>query len=142
MGKIAVNIFSVEENMRKGTKGSSREPIPWRLFQKNIAKLTIIAFSFLLLCTIASPYSYPARKSKKHFKDFSGLHGRVTSITRFYPFELYDVSLWIKDNNTFSNGVKNIFVEFLEILQFFFANLFHGEVSPSKEKPTISEFDT
>ncbi len=92
--------------MKMGTKRPLRKPISWKLFQKNLEKLAIIAFTFLLICAIAAPYAYSARKSKKNFKDFSGLHGRVTSITRFYPFELYDVS-----QNTF----RDLSLEYLEI---------------------------
>lgn len=78
------------------------------LFKNNIVKSTFIILFIVYFCAIAS-YSHPARKSKGLFKGLFGLHGRITSITRFYPFEFYDVS---NDIN------RDLCFEYLEITTF------------------------
>ncbi len=77
--------------MSRISEGLRRRTIMRKLFQNSMHQITIIsAIGFFLFSMLV--YAQPAKKNKKLFKDISGLHGRVTSITRFTPFELYDVS--------------------------------------------------
>jgi hypothetical protein len=95
----------MDENMKKIIKEAERGFILWQLFQNSTLKITIIAltFSFLFSMTLTAR---PAKKDKKLFKELAGLHGRVTSITRFFPFELYDVS---------QNNFRDLSFDYLEM---------------------------
>lgn len=62
-----------------------------KLFQDSLQQIKIMsAVVFFLFGMVV--YAQPAKKNKRLFKDIAGVHGRVTSITRFAPFELYDDS--------------------------------------------------